>query len=83
MNIIELIQKEVNAIAKTKFANDECPPEFIVSVLFERDMNEQKPILTIKHLGSSFSRILFPQSDSLYGYEELEKEVVSLYNQTM
>jgi hypothetical protein len=77
-----VIQKEIDKIAKCIYKKDICPPEFIVSILYNGE-EEHKIILTIRHLGSTFSRILFPIKKNHYGYDNLKDSIVYLYNQTM
>jgi hypothetical protein len=82
LDIVEIIQQQVDLIAKEKYKDDPCPPVFQVSILYE-DSNTHKLIMTITHLGNSFSTILFPQPKMKFGYESIEWEMTQLYNQTM
>lgn len=81
MDIVNILQKEVDRLTKEEYGNDECPPEFIVSVMY--DGSPHKILLTVRHLGQSFTDVLFPNEDYKYGYESLSKEMEYLYNRTM
>lgn len=81
MDIIEVLQQKVDEITKEDYKGDKCPPEFIVSLLYGKD--NHKILLTVKHLGSTFSEVIFPNMDMKYGYESLSKEMEYLYNRTM
>lgn len=85
MNIIEIIQNRVNELNNIHWSTDECKPIFIVSILYDYDKNkeEQYIILTVQHLGSTFSNIIFPKKENHYGYDSLLSEMTNLYNQTM
>ena len=80
LDIIELIDKYVQEVAKDNWKNDECPPEFWVSLMGYG--NNQKIMITVKHLGSKFTKILFPE-DADYGYDIIKTEMECLYNRTM
>lgn len=86
-NIIETIRSEVDKQFKEHWSKDECQPEFLVSILFDKNIRnnktEQYIILTCKHLSSVFSRVIFPDDESFYGYESILSVMESLYNQTM
>lgn len=81
LDIIELVDKYVQEIAKERWKDDECPPEFWVS-LMGYDEN-QKIMLSVKHLGSVYTKILFPVKDATYGYDAIKTEMEYLYNRTM
>lgn len=81
-DILDIIQIKVNEITDKDWDNDECKPEFKVSLLNE-NINNQKILLTVTHLGNSFTETLFPRDDSHYGYDTLESFMVDLYNRTM
>jgi len=85
MNIVEFIQHKVNKLNSKHWSNDECKPIFIVSILYDygKDKEDQFIILTVQHLGSSYSSIIFPRKEVHYGYESVLSEMTSLYNQTM
>jgi hypothetical protein len=82
MYLVEVLQEKINEIAKEKYKSDECPPKYTVSILYE-NKTTHKIMLTVQHLGQSFSTILFPQPEMKYGYESLEWEIEQMYNQTM
>lgn len=75
-NIIGILQKYIDNLSNKEWKDDPCKPEFIISVINNKDC---KIILTIRHAGQSFSEIIFPSYniDSLYYYME------QLYNRTM
>ena len=55
MNIISLLDKHVQEVAKTKWADDTtCPPKFWISILGHGE--EQKIVLTVNHNRFSFSK---------------------------
>jgi len=88
MDIISILQKEVDNIAKEKYKNDSCKPTFIVSVYQKYNditgkINNHKILLTVVHNGISHSRVIFPVLSNNFGYESLEKEIEWLYNSTM
>lgn len=88
MDIFQTIQKKVNKIAKETYKLDDDPPEFIVSLLYEKAENgakdiDHKIVLTVKHCGFSFSKVIFPQTSQRYGYESLEDEMKYMYNKTI
>ena len=60
LDIVGLINEYVQEIAKDNWKRDECPPEFWVSI--SGFGNEQKIMITVNHLGSKFSKVLFPNS---------------------
>ena len=79
--LICAIQNKVNEIVKDRYRKDDCPPEFIVSILYEG--NIQRILLTIKHLGSCFSAVLFPKDGYDYGYGPIDESMEQLYCRTM
>lgn len=79
--IVDILQNYVDKVTEHDFKEDECPPKFKVSILYEKDIH--KLILTVDHLGSSFSTVLFPNMSYEYGYEGLRQEMQHLYNLTM
>jgi hypothetical protein len=91
MDIIEIIQKKVDKLTKQNYAGDECPPQFIVSLFYnnrEEDVDsdsdhEHKIIMTVLHSGYAFSKVIFPITKYIYGYESLEDEMKYMYNRTM
>lgn len=91
-DIIQTLQKKVDEIASVRYKSDKCPPEFTVSLMFDYSIEEgkmyarvtgHKILLTITHLGSTFSEVLFPRLDYRYGYEPLADIMKYLYNRTM
>lgn len=82
LNIVSILEKEVQAIVKENFKDDNCPPIFWVS-LNNEDMNNQCIMITINHLGNKFTERLFPRLDTEYGYKSLISQMIDMYNQTM
>jgi len=86
-SIIDSLRNEVNELTEKHWLTDECKPIFFISLLFDRNIRDNKSdqyiLLTCKHLSSVFSRVLFPIEDNFYGYESVLKAMESLYNQTM
>lgn len=82
MDIVQCIQERVDKLVRDKYASDECPPIYTVSVLYE-GATEHKLILTIQHCEMCFSSVIFPRPEMKFGYEPLEYEIIQLYNQTM
>ncbi|QPW62134.1 hypothetical protein [Clostridium botulinum] len=81
-DIIDCIQERVNTIVHKCYFDDNCYPVFKVSILWENKEN-QKIILNCTHLGRTFSRILFPNNECFWEYENLGDVIEDLYNQTM
>ena len=82
MDIISVIDEVVRKLEKDNWKEDECPPEFWVS-LNNEDMNNQSIMITINHLGYKFTEKLFPRKDMRYGYDSLMSQMINLYNKTM
>lgn len=82
LDIVSMLEKEVQKLAKEKWAKDNCSPEFFLS-LDNDDMNNQKIIITINHMNRRFSETLFPRTDAQYGYDSVLSQMISLYNRTM
>ena len=82
MDIIDVLDEAVQTLARIKWSNDDCPPEFIVSVDNE-DLANQSILLSIKHGGSKFTQKLFPRTDTEYGYPSLMELMTNMYNRTM
>lgn len=82
MDIIDVIDEVVQKLAEESWREDECPPEFWVS-LNNEDMNNQSIMITINHLGYKFTEKLFPRKDARYGYGGLREQMMNMYNQTM
>lgn len=88
MDIIGVLQKEVNKIAKQKEYKENYNAKFKVSVLQEYSDEKgsnpsHKIILTVYRGGLSHSRVLFPKTFNTYGYDSLEDEMMYLFNSTM
>lgn len=82
IDIINIIEEKVEELAKDKWQNDSCPPEFWVS-LNNEDINNQSIMITISHCGYRFTERLFPRKNTEYGYECLLNQMINMYNQTM
>ena len=82
MNIIDILEEVVLLISSAYWVSDECPPKFFVS-LDNEDLNNQKILITIEHLGSKFTETLFPRDNSSYGYEPIIMQMINMYNKTM
>lgn len=82
LDIIKIIEEYIQNLAKNHWDNDECPPEFWVS-LNNEDMNNQSIMITVNHLGLKFTEKLFPRKDTEYGYGSILDQMISIYNQTM
>lgn len=82
MDIIQIIDAIVQEVAKKNWEEDECPPEFWVS-LNNEDKDDQSIMISINHLGSKFTEKLFPITDTYYGYDSLLSQMIGMYNQTM
>jgi hypothetical protein len=82
LSIIDIVNDEVQKIAKEMYKNDKCKPVFMVSV-FTKEEKEDTIMLTVTHSGHSFSKIIFPKKNCYYGYSSLEDEISGLYNRTM
>ncbi|ODA08214.1 hypothetical protein [Paenibacillus polymyxa] len=92
MNIIGAIQRVVDEVVENEYRHDECTPEFIVSLLYEKNLvqefdertdRDHSIILTVRHLGSCFSKVVFPQVTQVFGYDSLKEEMKYMYNRTM
>jgi hypothetical protein len=82
LDIVNILDEYVQEFQKKEWKDDECPPNFKVS-LYNEDMNNQQILITVTHLGNSFTNILFPRKNTEYGYETLENMMINMYNQTM
>ena len=80
-DLITLIEKKVQELAKENWKLDKCPPEFWVSLCNE-DMNHQQIMITINH-NYKFTQKLFPRDNTEYGYESLLDQMRYMYNQTL
>lgn len=81
MNILSLLEKHIQEIVETKWADDTCPPRFLVSVLGYGE--EQKIVLLVSHNGYCYSKVIFPIPGVNYSYNSIEQEMEWLYNRTM
>ena len=82
LNIVNILEEEVQKLVKEHWKNDDCPPEFWVS-LNNEDMDNQTILITINHLGNKFTERLFPRRNTEYGYETVLNQMINMYNQTM
>lgn len=82
LNIINIIEKSIQDLAKSHWSEDECPPEFWVS-LNNEDINNQLIMITINHLGCKFTEKLFPRKNTEWGYDSVLNQMINMYNQTM
>lgn len=82
MNIIGVLEEYISILSREEWKNDKCPPNFIVS-LNNDDINNQSIMITIDHLGSRFTEILFPRNESHYGYNSILNQMINMYNRTM
>ena len=82
LDVVNIIEEYVQGLTKEHWKNDSCPPEFWVS-LNNEDMNNQKIMITVSHLGRKFTENLFPRSNTEYGYGSVLDLMISIYNQTM
>ena len=82
LNIVSILEEEVQKLTKEHWKNDDCPPEFWVS-LNNEDMDNQTILITINHLGSKFTERLFPRRNTEYGYETVLNQMINMYNKTM
>jgi hypothetical protein len=81
-DIIDCIQDRIDVLVKDKYGHDECYPDYKVSILW-KNKETQEIILNCTHLGSTFSRVIFPVQENFWGYDWLGEMIESLYNQTM
>lgn len=82
LDIVNIIEEQIQNLAMSHWSNDECPPEFWVS-LNNEDMKNQSIMITINHLGCKFTEKLFPRTDTEYGYDSVLNQMINMYNQTM
>ena len=80
-DIIDVLEKYVQKLAKQHWQNDDCPPKFWVS-LDNENMNNQSIMITINH-GYKFTEKLFPRNNTQYGYGSILDQMISMYNRTM
>lgn len=81
LDVVDILEQKVQELAKEHWKNDDCPPEFWVS-LNNEDMDNQCIMITIKH-GYKFSEKLFPRKSTEYGYNAVLNQMINMYNQTM
>lgn len=81
-NIVNILEEKVQEYVKEHWRDDNCPPEFWVS-LNNEDIDNQVILITINHLGSKFTERLFPRRNTEYGYETVLNQMINMYNQTM
>jgi hypothetical protein len=82
LDIVNVIEEKVQQWAKDYWEDDSCPPEFWVS-LNNEDENNQSIMISINHLDSKFTEILFPRKNTEYGYGSIINQMINMYNQTM
>ena len=82
MDIVSILDEVVQKLAKDSWREDNCPPEFWVS-LNNDDINNQSIMITINHLGYKFTEKLFPRKDTHYGYDSIRNQMINMYNKTM
>ena len=81
-DIIKILEDKVQELAKEHWYDDKCPPEFWVT-LDNEDIDNQKILITVNHLGHKFTEVLFPRSETHYGYDSVLNQMINLYNLTM
>lgn len=82
LDVVDIIENEVQNLVKLHWKNDDCPPEFWVS-LNNDDPDNQSIMITINHLGHKFTEKLFPRKDTEFGYSSVINQMINMYNQTM
>ena len=82
MDVVSIIEEKIQEYAKNFWCDDACPPEFFVS-LNNEDQDNQAIMITVKHLGRSFTEKLFPRKNTEYGYDSVVDQMLNMYNQTM
>lgn len=80
-SILDQVQQQVNVLSKERWKDDRCLPEFLVSL--GHNGKTDIILLTVSHLGNSFTEVVFPRDDSYHGYDELSDMMISMYNRTM
>ena len=81
-DIIKILEDKVQELAKEHWSTDKCPPEFWVT-LNNEDIDNQKILITVNHLGYKFTEILFPRNETHYGYDSVLNQMINMYNLTM
>ncbi len=82
LDIISILDEKVQKIARKEWEDDKCPPEFWVSIDNE-DMDNQSILISVRHLGLTFTEKLFPRKNTQWGYDSVLDQMISLYNRTM
>lgn len=82
LDIVSIVEEKVQQLAKDYWNEDECPPEFWVSLNNENE-NNQSIMISISHLGCKFTERLFPRKNTEYGYSSVVNQMISMYNRTM
>lgn len=82
LDVVNIIEEYVQGLATEHWKTDSCPPKFWVS-LNNEDMNNQKIMITVSHLGRKFTENLFPRSNTEYGYGSVLNLMINMYNRTM
>lgn len=82
----EILQKEVDRIAKEKGYKTDYGAKFKISVLLGNSTSNTKEshkiVLSVFRCGINRSRIIFPKSNS-FDYIPLEEEMQYLFNSTI
>lgn len=81
LDIIDVLERYVNKLAKENWKGHDQPPKFWISVDNE-DMDNQSIMITINH-GYKFTEKLFPRDNTKYGYESILDQMINMYNRTM
>lgn len=81
LDIVDALEQKVQELVKEHWKDDDCPPEFWVS-LNNEDMNNQSIMITIYH-GYKFTEKLFPRNSTEYGYDSLLNQMINMYSRTM
>ena len=72
MSIEKLVKSHVKSFAEDYWKEDVCPPVFLVSY----DLEQELLVITCTHSGSSYSA-------TINSFEDINKKMEELYNQTM
>ena len=81
-DIITILEEKVQSLTKEHWSTDNCPPEFWIT-LNNENMDNQKILITINHLGYKFTEVLFPRTEAHWGYASVLNQMINMYNQTM
>ena len=82
LDIVNIIEEYIQNLVQENWKEDDCPPEFWVS-LNNEDIKNQSIMITINHLGSKFTERLFPRDDTQWGYDSVLNQMINMYNRTM